>query len=129
MPPMRRDYIHWLVVIAFVVVFLLIGVLVFTIVDTESGTLLDTHEAPGTIVNLYTVSNMRSTKSGNTTIYHNDYQYYAQVMSEGVIYTVKITKHAYYSYLEGQEVILFTYTTKGGISGTIYTNYSIKVLN
>lgn len=125
-PPMRRD---WLVVIAFVVVFLLIGVLVFTIVDTESGTLLDTHEAPGIIVNLYTVSNMRSTKSGNTTIYHNDYQYYAQVMSEGVIYTVKITKHAYYSYLEGQEVILFTYTTKGGISGTIYTNYSIKVLN
>ena len=126
---MRRDYIHWLVVIAFVMVFLLIGALVFTIVDTESGTLLDTHEAPGTIVDLYTVSYMRSTKSGNTTIYHNDYQYYAQVMSEGVIYTVKITKHAYYSYLEGQEVILFTYTTKGGISGTIYTNYSIKVLN
>lgn len=126
MPPMRRD---WLVVIAFVMVFLLIGALVFTIVDTESGTLLDTHEASGTIVNLYTVSNMRSTKSGNTTIYHNDYQYYAQVMSEGVIYTVKITKHAYYSYYEGQEVILFTYTTKGGISGTIYTNYSIKVLN
>ena len=129
MPPMRRDYIHWLVVIAFVVVFLLIGVLIFTIVDTESGTLLDTHEAPGTIVDLYTVSNVRSTKSGNTTIYHNDYQYYAQVMSEGAIHTVKITKHAYYSYLDGQEVILFTYTTKGGISGTIYTNYSIKVLN
>ena len=129
MPPMRRDYIHWLVVIAFVMVFLLIGALIFTIIDTESGTLIDTHEAPGTIVDLYTVSNMRSTKSGNTTIYHNDYQYYAQVMSEGVIYTVKITKHAYYSYLEGQEVILFTYTTKGGISGTIYTNYSIKVLN
>ena len=129
MPPMRRDYIHWLVVIAFVMVFLLIGALVFTIIDTESGTLLDTHEAPGTIVDLYTVSNMRSTKSGNTTIYHNDYQYYAQVMSEGAIYTVKITKHAYYSYYEGQEIILFTYTTKGGISGTIYTNYSIKVLN
>ena len=126
---MRRDYIHWLVVIAFVMVFLLIGALIFTIIDTESGTLLDTHEAPGTIVNLYTISDARSTKSGNTTIYHNDYQYYAQVMSEGVIYTVKITKHAYYSYLEGQEVILFTYTTKGGISGTIYTNYSIKVLN
>ena len=126
---MRRDYIHWLVVIAFVMVFLLIGALIFTIIDTESGTLIDTHEAPGTIVDLYTVSNMRSTKSGNTTIYHNDYQYYAQIMSEGAIYTVKITKHAYYSYYEGQEVILFTYTTKGGISGTIYTNYSIKVLN
>lgn len=129
MPPMRRDYIHWLVVIAFVMVFLLIGALVFTIIDTESGTLLDTHEAPGTIVDLYTISNVRSTKSGNTTIYHNDYQYYAQVMSEGAIYTVKITKHAYYSYYEGQEIILFTYTTKGGISGTIYTNYSIKVLD
>lgn len=123
---MRRD---WFVVIAFVIIFLLIGALVFTIIDTESGTLLDTHEAPGTIVDLYTISNVRSTKSGNTTIYHNDYQYYAQVMSEGAIHTVKITKHAYYSYYEGQEIILFTYTTKGGISGTIYTNYSIKVLN
>ena len=126
---MRRDYIHWLVVIAFVAMFLLMGVLVFTIIDTESGTLLDTHEAPGTIVDLYTVSNVRSTKSGNTTIYHTDYNYYAQVMSEGAIHTVKITKHAYYSYLEGQDVTLFTYTTKGGISGTIYTNYAIKVLN
>lgn len=126
---MRRDYIHWLIVIAFVMVFLLIGALVFVIVDTGSGTVIDTHEAPGTIVNLYTISNVRSTKSGNTTIYHTDYQYYAEVLSEGAIHTVKITKHAYYSYCEGQEVILFTYTTKGGISGKIYTDYAIKVLN
>lgn len=126
---MRRDCIHWFVIITFVVIFLLLGVGIFTIIDTESGTLLDTHEAPGTIVDLYTVSNVRSTKSGNTTIYHTDYNYYAQVMSEGAIHTVKITKHAYYSYLEGQEIILFTYTTKGGISGTIYINYAIKVPN
>ena len=122
---MRRDYTRWFVIITFVIVFLLLGVGVFTIIDTENGTLLDTSEAPGTIVNLYTVSNVRSTKSGDTTIYHNDCRYYAQVISEGIVYTIKITQHAYYSYLEGQDIILLTYTTKGGISGTIYTNYAI----
>lgn len=121
--------VNWLVIIIFAIIFLLLGIGVFTIIDTESGTLLDTHEAPGIIVDLYTISDVRSTKSGDTTIYHTDCRYYAQVMSKGAIYTVKITKHAYYSYLEGQEVILFTYTTKGGISGNIYTNYAIKVLN
>lgn len=126
---MRRDYIHWLVVIAFVVVFLLIGTLTFILIDTESGTIINTHEAPGTIIDLYTISNVHSTKSGNTTIYHTDQKYYAKVFSEGATQIVTLTKHAYYSYYEGQEVILFTYTTKGGISGKIYNDYAIKVLD
>lgn len=126
---MRRDYIHSLVVIAFVVVLLLIGVLVFMIIDTASGTVINTHEAPGTIVDLYMISNVRSTKSGKTTIYHTDYTYYAKVLSEGAVRTVRITKHAYHSYFEGQDIILFTYTTEGGISKKIYTDYAIEILN
>lgn len=126
---MRRDYTRCLVAIAFVVVLLLIGVFAFIVIDTESGTIIDTHEAPGTIIDLYTVSNVHSTKSGNTTIYHTDYKYYAKVLSEGKTQTVTITKPAYYSYCEGQEIILLTYTTKGGISGKIYNDYAIKVLN
>ena len=126
---MRRDYIHSLVIIAFVVVFLLIGALAFIVIDTESGTIIDTHEAPGTIIDLYTISNVHGTKSGNTTIYHTDRKYYAKVFSEGETQIVTITEHAYRTYYEGQEVILFTYTTKGGISGKIYNDYAIKVLD
>lgn len=126
---MRRNYTRWLVVFTFVIIALLIGIAAFIMIDAGSGTIINTHEAPGVIIDLYTISNVYSTKSGNIITYHTDYKYYAKVLSEGKTQTITVPKHDYYSYHEGQEIILFTYTTQGGISGNIYNDYAIKVLN
>lgn len=125
----KRDYTHFIIALTMVILVLFLILAIVVVIDEETGTVIDTHEAPGTIVDLYRTSSVQSTQSGKTTIYHTNYNYFAKVLSENEVYTVHITWGAYNSYFEGQDVILFTYTTKGGISGTIYINYAIKVLN
>lgn len=125
----KRDYTHFIITFTIVIVVLFLILAIVAVIDEETGTVIDTYEAPGTIVDLYRTSNVHSTKSGKTTIYRTDHNYFAKVLSGNEVYTVRITHSAYNSYFEGQDVILFTYTTKGGISGTIYTNYAIEVLN
>ena len=53
----------------------------------------------------------------------------AEVIVDNKIRQVKISEQEYWQYKIGMDVILVTYTTKGGIGRTIYYEYSIKIPN
>ena len=50
-------------------------------------------------------------------------------MVDSQIYQVEITEREYFTLYTGEEVILTTYTTEGGISKSIYYTYSIKTFD
>ena len=118
-----------LVATIFVVCILLIVGIVFVAVDSGSGTVIAVTDEPGVIMDLYKHSYLRTINAGKTKTYYTDTDYFAEVMAGSQIYQVEITEREYFTLYTGEEVILTTYTTEGGISKSIYYTYSIQTLN
>lgn len=118
-----------LVATIFVICILLIVGIVFIAVDSGSGTVIAVTDEPGVIMDLYKHSYLRTISTGKTKTYYTDIDYFAEVMVDSQIYQVEITEREYFTLYTGEEVILTTYTTEGGISNNIYYTYSIQTLN
>ena len=115
--------------VIFTICILLIVGIVFIAVDSGTGTVIAIDESPGVIMDLYKTSHLRTTTSGKTKIYYTDIDYMAEVMTDNAITQVEITEKEYWIYKTGDNIILVTYTTEGGISRNIYYTYAIRVLN
>lgn len=118
-----------LVATIFVICILLIVGVVFIAVDSGSGTVIAVTDDPGVIMDLYKHSYLRTINAGKTKTYYTDIDYFAEVMVDSQILQVEITEREYFTLYTGEEVILTTYTTEGGISKNIYYTYSIKVFD
>ena len=118
-----------LVPIIFIICILLIVGIVFIAVDSGSGTVIAVADEPGVIMDLYKHSYLRTINAGKTKTYYTDIDYFAEVMADSRIYQVEITEREYFTLYTGEEVILTTYTTEGGISKSIYYTYSIRTLD
>lgn len=118
-----------LVATIFVICILLIVGIVFIAVDSGSGTIIAVTDEPGVIMDLYKHSYLRTISTGKTKTYYTDIDYFAEVMVDSQIYQVEITEREYFTLYTGEEVILTTYTTEGGISKSIYYTYSIKTFD
>lgn len=112
-----------------VVAFLLVGVIAFCLIDSESGTIVAIDESPGVISDLYKTSYVRTIGSDQTKTYYSDTDYIAEVIVGNKVQRVEISEQEYWQYKVGMEVILVTYTTEGGISRSNYYTYGIKTYN
>jgi hypothetical protein len=115
--------------IFFAVVLLLIGAIVFVLIDSVSGTLVAIDETPGVISDLYKTSYLRTINAGKTKTYYTDIDYMAEVVVGNKVQQVEITEREYWQYEIGMDVILVTYTTEGGISKSNYYAYGIKAFD
>ena len=118
-----------LVPIIFIICILLIVGIVFIAVDSGSGTVIAVTDEPGVIMDLYKHSYLRTINAGKTKTYYTDIDYFAEVLVGSQIHQVEITEREYFTLYTGEEVILTTYTTEGGISKSIYYTYSIRTLD
>lgn len=118
-----------LVATIFVICILLIVGIVFIAVDSGSGTVIAVADEPGVIMDLYKHSYLRTINTGKTKTYYTDIDYFAEVMVNSQIIQVEITEREYFTLYTGEEIVLTTYTTEGGISKNIYYTYSIKVFD
>lgn len=115
-----------LVATIFTICILLIVSVVFIAADSGSGTVIAVTDEPGVVMDLYKHSYLRTINAGKTKTYYTDIDYYAEVMANSEIYQVEITEREYFTLYTGEEVILTTYTTEGGISKHIYYTYAIQ---
>lgn len=113
----------------FVLVLLLIGAIVFLMIDSATGTIVAVYENPGIISDLYKNSYLRTINSGKTKTYYTDIDYMAEVVIGNKVQQVEISEREYWQYEIGMDVILVTYTTKGGISRNNYYTYGIKAFD
>lgn len=113
----------------FVLVLLLIGAIVFVMIDSASGTIVAIYESPGVISDLYKNSYLRTINSGKTKTYYTDIDYMAEVVVGNKVQQVEVSEREYWQYEIGMDVILVTYTTKGGISRSNYYTYGIKTFD
>ena len=113
----------------FVLVLLLIGAIVFLMIDSASGTIVAIDESPGVISNLYKNSYLRTINAGKTKTYYTDIDYMAEVVVDNKVQQVEISEQEYWQYEIGMDVILVTYTTEGGISRSNYYTYGIKTFD
>ena len=112
-----------------VLAFLLIGAIMFCLIDSASGTIVAIDESPGVISDLYKTSYVRTTGSGQTKTYYSDTDYIAEIISDNKVQRVEISEQEYRQYKVGMDVILVTYTTEGGISRSNYYTYGIKTFD
>ena len=112
-----------------VLIILLFGIIIFCLIDSESGTIVAIDESPGVISDLYKTSYVRTIGSDQTKTYYTDTDYIAEVISGNKVQRVEISEQEYWQYKVGMEVILVTYTTEGGISRSNYYTYGIKTFN
>lgn len=115
--------------IFFALVILLVGAIVFVLIDSTSGTLVAIDETPGVISDLYKTSYLRTINAGKTKTYYTDIDYMAEVVVGNKVQQIEITEREYWQYEIGMDVILITYTTKGGISKSNYYAYGIKAFD
>ena len=115
--------------ILFVLAFLLVGAIVFCLIDSASGTIVAIDENPGVISDLYKTSYVRTIGSDQTKTYYSDTDYIAEIISDNKVQRVEISEQEYWQYKIGMEVILVTYTTEGGISRNNYYTYGIKTFD
>ena len=115
--------------IFFVITILLIGAIVFLLIDSASGTIVAINESPGVISDLYKNSYLRTINSGKTKTYYTDIDYMAEVVVGNKVQQVEVSEREYWQYEIGMEVILVTYTTEGGISKSNYYTYGIKTFD
>lgn len=115
-----------LVATIFTICILFIVGIVFIAADSGSGTVIAVTDEPGVVMDLYKHSYLRTINAGKTKTYYTDIDYYAEVMANSEIYQVEITEREYFTLYTGEEVILTTYTTEGGISKHIYYTYAIQ---
>lgn len=113
----------------FVLVLLLIGAIVFLMIDSASGTIVAIDESPGVISDLYKNSYLRTINSGKTKTYYTDIDYMAEVVVGNKVQQVEVSEREYWQYEIGMNVILVTYTTEGGISKSNYYTYRIKTFD
>lgn len=113
----------------FVLTILLVGAVVFLLIDSASGTIVAIYESPGIISDLYKNSYLRTINSGKTKTYYTDIDYMAEVVVGNKVQRVEISEREYWQYEIGMDVILVTYTTKGGISRSNYYTYGIKTFD
>lgn len=119
-----------LVATIFTICILLIISIVFIAADSGSGTVIAVTDEPGVVMDLYRHSYLRTISTGKMKTYYTDIDYYAEVMAEdSEIYQIEITEKEYYTLRTGENIILTTYTTEGGISKHIYYTYSIQTLD
>ena len=109
----------------FVLAFLLVGAIMFCLIDSASGTIVAIDESPGVISDLYKTSYVRTIGSDQTKTYYSDTDYIAEVIVGNKVQRVEISEQEYWQYKIGMEVILVTYTTEGGISRSNYYTYGI----
>ena len=115
--------------IFFVITILLVGAVVFLLIDSASGTIVAIDESPGVISDLYKNSYLRTINTGKTKTYYTDIDYMAEVVVGNKVQQVEISEREYWQYEVGMEVILVTYTTEGGISRSNYYTYGIKTFD
>ena len=115
--------------VIFVLTLLLIGAVVFLLIDSASGTIVAVDESPGVISDLYKNSYLRTINTGKTKTYYTDIDYMAEVVVGNKVQQVEVSEREYWQYEIGMEVILVTYTTEGGISKSNYYTYGIKVFD
>ena len=115
--------------ILFVLAVLLVGAIVFLLIDSASGTIIAIDESPGVISDLYKTSYVRTIGSDQTKTYYTDTDYIAEVISGNKVQRVEISEQEYWQCKVGIEVILVTYTTEGGISRSNYYTYGIKTFD
>lgn len=115
--------------IFFVISILLIGAIVFLLIDSASGTIVAIDESPGVISDLYKNSYLRTINTGKTKTYYTDIDYMAEVIVGNKVQQVEVSEREYWQYEIGMEVILVTYTTEGGISRSNYYTYGIKTFD
>ena len=112
-----------------VLIILLFGIIIFCLIDSESGTIVAIDESPGVISDLYKTSYVRTIGSDQTKTYYTDTDYIAEVISDNKVQRVEISEQEYWQCKVGMEVILVTYTTEGGISRSNYYTYGIKTFD
>ena len=112
-----------------VLIILLFGIIIFCLIDSESGTIVAIDESPGVISDLYKTSYVRTMGSDQTKTYYSDTDYIAEVISDNKVQRVEISEQEYWQYRVGMKIILVTYTTEGGISRSNYYTYGIKTFN
>lgn len=115
--------------VIFVLTLLLIGAVVFLLIDSASGTIVAVDESPGVISDLYKNSYLRTINTGKTKTYYTDIDYMAEVVVGNKVQQVEVSEREYWQYEIGMEVILVTYTTEGGISKSNYYTYGIKTFD
>ena len=74
-------------------------------------------------------SYLRTINSGKTKTYYTDIDYMAEVVVGNKVQQVEVSEREYWQYEIGMDVILVTYTTKGGISKNNYYTYGIKTFD
>ena len=112
-----------------VLIILLFGIIIFCLIDSESGTIVAIDGSPGVISDLYKTSYVRTIGSDQTKTYYTDTDYIAEVIVGNKVQRVEISEQEYWQYKIGMEVILVTYTTEGGISRSNYYTYRIKTFD
>ena len=112
-----------------VLIILLFGIIIFCLIDSESGTIVAIDGSPGVISDLYKTSYVRTIGSGQTKTYYTDTDYIAEVIVGNKVQRVEISEQEYWQYKVGMKVIFVTYTTEGGISRSNYYTYGIKTYN
>ena len=115
--------------VLFVLTILLVGAIVFLLIDSASGTIVAIDESPGVISDLYKNFYARTTGSGQTKTYYTDTDYIAEVVVGNKIQRVEVSEQEYWQCKIGMKVILVTYTTEGGISRSNYYTYGIKTFD
>ena len=115
--------------VLFVLAVLLVGAIVFLLIDSASGTIIAIDESPGVISDLYKTSYVRTIGSGQTKTYYTDIDYIAEVIADNKVQRVEISEQEYWQCKIGMEIILVTYTTEGGISRSNYYTYGIKTFD
>lgn len=113
----------------FVLTILLVGAVVFLLIDSASGTIVAIDESPGVISDLYKNSYLRTITTGKTKTYYTDIDYMAEVVVGNKVQQVEVSEREYWQYEIGMDVILVTYTTEGGISRSNYYTYGIKTFD
>ena len=112
-----------------VLAFLLVGVIAFCLIDSESGTIVAIDESPGVISDLYKTSYVRTIGSDQTKTYYTDTDHIAEVIVGNKVQRVEISEQEYWQYKVGMKVIFVTYSTEGGISRSNYYTYGIKTFD
>ena len=115
--------------VLFVLAVLLVGAIVFLLIDSASGTIIAIDESPGVISDLYKTSYVRTIGSGQTKTYYTDIDYIAEVIANNKVQRVEISEQEYWQCKIGMEIILVTYTTEGGISRSNDYTYGIKTFD
>ena len=115
--------------VLFVLAVLLVGTIVFLLIDSASGTIIAIDKSPGVISDLYKTSYVRTIGSDQTKTYYTDTDYIAEVISDNKVQRVEISEQEYWQCKVGMEIILVTYTTEGGISRSNYYTYGIKTFD